>query len=329
MLNLINRTKLSPVFDWESSKLGVKMGDRDNLVTSLSGGNQQKVLIARSFAEKPAVLVLNDPARGIDIGAKLDLYRNLKEFAAPGNGVVFLSSELEEFLNLCSRVLVFRNGSISAQFDPPFDSHVILNAMFGRRASARLPGEAANENDASNGAQLHGTSSVMPMGFDNGRPMPRPIADPYLKEASPMAATPSFILSCPDIAPGAVIPVRFTEENRLSPRLVWAGPPEGTQSFALAITDPDLPEAFNFPRSFAHWLVYNIPAKVRELPEGASGSALLPAGSAELNSDFVTFRIPASAAAMAVHGRPTGVTGTSLPSTRSRLSDLPLRPRPI
>ena len=50
------------------------MGSRDNLITSLSGGNQQKVLIARAFAEKPGVLVLNDPARGIDVGAKLDLY---------------------------------------------------------------------------------------------------------------------------------------------------------------------------------------------------------------------------------------------------------------
>ncbi len=73
-----------------------EMGGAENLITSLSGGNQQKVLIARAFAEKPAVLVLNDPARGIDVGAKLDLYRNLREFAARGNAVLFLSSEIEE-----------------------------------------------------------------------------------------------------------------------------------------------------------------------------------------------------------------------------------------
>ncbi len=87
------------------------MGDRGNAITSLSGGNQQKVLIARAFAEKPSVLVLNDPARGIDVGAKLDLYRNLREFVTRGNAVVFLSSEIEEFLELCTRVLVFRNGA--------------------------------------------------------------------------------------------------------------------------------------------------------------------------------------------------------------------------
>jgi ribose transport system ATP-binding protein len=139
-LNLADRRKLQPVFEWESGKLAVKMGSRDDLITSLSGGNQQKVLIARAFAEKPDVLVLNDPARGIDVGAKLDLYRNLRDFAATGKAVVFLSSEIEEFLNLCTRVLVFRNGAISSEFDPPYDGHVLLNAMFGRRGTAALAG---------------------------------------------------------------------------------------------------------------------------------------------------------------------------------------------
>ncbi|OBQ71404.1 YbhB/YbcL family Raf kinase inhibitor-like protein [Mesorhizobium loti] len=288
VLNFVNRTKLTPVFEWESSKLAVKMGSPQNLITSLSGGNQQKVLIARAFAEKPVVLVLNDPARGIDVGAKLDLYRNLKEFAARGNAVVFLSSELEEFLNLCTRVHVFRNGAISADFEPPFDGHVILNAMFGRRATARLPGEAANENDPDNPMPVADSHSPR---LEQGRPVPRSVTL-LNQEVNHMAATPSFVLSCPDIAPGRVIPDRFAEDNRLSPRLVWSGPPEGTRSFALAITDPDLPEAFNFPRSFAHWLVANIPAELRELPEGASGSLGMPHGAVEFNSDFVTFKIP-------------------------------------
>ena len=271
-LNLINRTKLNPVFEWEASKLAVKMGDRGNLITSLSGGNQQKVLIARSFAEKPAVLVLNDPARGIDIGAKLDLYRNLREFASRGNAVMFLSSEIEEFLNLCTRVHVFRNGSVSAEFEPPYDSHVILNAMFGRKATARLPGEAANQNAGAEEQR-------------SGAPLPQGRSDMVQDNAA-------FDLKCPDIAPGQVIPQKFTEANKLSPRLVWSGMPSGTKSFAVAITDPDLPEEFKFPRSFAHWLVHDIPASARELPEGASGSALLPDGARELNSDFVTFGIP-------------------------------------
>jgi Raf kinase inhibitor-like YbhB/YbcL family protein len=97
---------------------------------------------------------------------------------------------------------------------------------------------------------------------------------------------------CPEIAEGALIPARFAESNQHSPRLVWAGAPEGTKSFALAVTDPDLPEELNFPRAFAHWLVHDIPAGIRELPEGASGTSRMPAGAIELNSDFVTFRIP-------------------------------------
>ena len=297
-LNLVNRTKLRPIFEWEASKLAVKMGDPDNLITSLSGGNQQKVLIARAFAEKPTVLVLNDPARGIDIGAKLDLYRNLREFAARGNAVVFLSSEIEEFLNLCSRVLVFRNGAVSSEFEPPFDTHVILNAMFGRRAAAPLPGEALAEEEAH--PHHHGEDDLPQLveqapsrsATDDGRPAGRPVRLASARRKEDILNQSGFLLVAPDIPQGAVVPERFAEDSRVSPALKWSGVPAGTLSFALAVTDPDLPAEFNFPRSFAHWLVHDIPGHVRELGEGASGSLAMPKGAVELNSDFVTFKIP-------------------------------------
>jgi ribose transport system ATP-binding protein len=282
-LNFIDRRKLDPIFVHEAGKLATKMGHSGNLITSLSGGNQQKVLIARSFAERPRVLVLNDPARGIDIGAKLDLYRNLREFSARGNGVVFLSSEIEEFMDLCNRVLVFRGGVISSTFEPPFDGHAILNATFGRKPDARLPGEAREES------RERGARRVA---VDNGRPMPRPVRLRQTIDRRIRMNQSGFLLMAPDIVQGGTIPERFTERNRLSPALEWESVPEGTQSFALAITDPDLPAEFNFPRSFAHWLVYNIPADARALPEGASMTAAMPSGSQELNSDFITFRIP-------------------------------------
>lgn len=297
-LNLINRTKLRPIFEWEASKLAVKMGAPDNLITSLSGGNQQKVLIARAFAEKPTVLVLNDPARGIDIGAKLDLYRNLREFAARGNAVVFLSSEIEEFVNLCSRVDVFRNGAISSDFDPPFDTHVILNAMFGRKASAPMPGEALAEEEAHphHHAEDDGRPSTpahfTPTTTEDGRPAARPKRLIAAGQKETTLNQAGFFLNASDIPQGSVVPDRFVEDSRISPRLVWSGVPEGTKSFALAVTDPDLPPEFNFPRSFAHWLVHDIPGHIRELPEGASGSLAMPTGAIELNSDFVTFKIP-------------------------------------
>ena len=279
-LNLINSTKLQPVFEWESGKLAVKMGSEDNLITSLSGGNQQKVLIARAFAEKPDVLVLNDPARGIDVGAKLDLYRNLREFAAKGKAVVFLSSEMEEFLNLCSRVLVFRNGAISSEFEPPFDGHVLLNAMFGRKSSATFARPLEGEPAGS-------AASPTWRGFEDGRPMPRSTG----ASVSPRVTQEQFSFEAPDIPPGSVIPSRFAESNKRSPKLIWRAPPAGTQSFALSVTDPDLPPEFNFPRAFAHWLAHDIPADVRGLAEGVSDTAM-PLGTKELNSDFVTFKIP-------------------------------------
>jgi ribose transport system ATP-binding protein len=280
-LNLIDRRKLQPVFEWESGRLAVRMGSQDNLITSLSGGNQQKVLIARAFAEKPNVLVLNDPARGIDVGAKLDLYRNLRDFAAKGKAVVFLSSEIEEFLNLCTRVLVFRNGAISSEFAPPFDGHVILNAMFGRRSSAALPGEA-NEEDGH-----HVPDQRRERQDKSGHHAPHkssPEAEPRREKL--------FVFGAPDIPAGSTIPQRFAEDNKISPRLVWSGAPAGTRSFAISVTDPDLPPEFNFPRAFAHWLVFDIPVATNELAEGASGTASMPAGARELNSDFVTFNIP-------------------------------------
>lgn len=308
VLNLVNRTKLDPVFRWETEKLAVKMGAPENLITSLSGGNQQKVLIARAFAEKPSVLVLNDPARGIDVGAKLDLYRNLREFAARGNAVLFLSSEIEEFLNLCTRVHVFRNGAISADFEPPFDGHAILNAMFGRKTTAAMPGEALEEEERHHHAHAGPAAAATPApatsrrtpAFEDGRPVPRPV--PVAAPARPTAGAPSgvepggeaapFVLASPAIAAGGRVPPRFVEDSRVSPPLAWSGVPEGTRSFALSVTDPDLPEAFNFPRAFAHWLVHDIPPDVRALAEGASGTARMPAGARELPSDFVTFRIP-------------------------------------
>ena len=284
-LNLTDRRKLQPVFEWESDQLAVKMGSRDNLITSLSGGNQQKVLIARAFAEKPGVLVLNDPARGIDVSAKLDLYRNLRDFAAKGKAVVFLSSEIEEFLNLCTRVLVFRNGAISSQFDPPFDGHVILNAMFGRRASATLPGELTSTR------RYPLSRKPSELRKDDGRTDSR--FSERIAASGAESSTRRSASARPDIAPGSIIPKRFAEDNKVSPQLVWSGVPEGTKSFAISITDPDLPPEFNFPRAFAHWLVFDIPPRcARACRKAQAVPAAMPAGARELNSDFVTFKIP-------------------------------------
>jgi len=137
-LGVIDWGDLNGIFEWEVERLSIKTGPRTNLITSLSGGNQQKVLIGRAFATQPNILVLNDPARGIDAGAKQELYHHLREFVAEGKSVVYMSSELEEFIGLCPRVIVFRNGSIFDTFTGDDIEPVgILEGMFGQPRGAR------------------------------------------------------------------------------------------------------------------------------------------------------------------------------------------------
>jgi ribose transport system ATP-binding protein len=132
-LRFIDWMGLSDIFDWEVERLSIKTGPKSDMITSLSGGNQQKVVIGRSFALHPKILVLNDPARGIDVDTKRDLYKHLREFTDEGNSVIYMSSELEEFIGFCSRVLVFRNGSIFDTFvDEDVEPVGILESMFGR-----------------------------------------------------------------------------------------------------------------------------------------------------------------------------------------------------
>jgi len=134
-LGFIDWIELNGIFEWEVDRLSIKTGQRDNVIGSLSGGNQQKVMIARSFAQHPKVLILNDPARGIDISTKRDLYFHLRNYVEEGNTVIFLSSELEEFIGLCPKVIVFRNGSIFDVFEnDKINADTLLKGMFGQTA---------------------------------------------------------------------------------------------------------------------------------------------------------------------------------------------------
>jgi simple sugar transport system ATP-binding protein len=89
--------------------LGVRPADPTMLAGNLSGGNQQKVLLARWLATAPELLVLDEPTRGIDVGAKADIQRKVAELSDKGLSVIFISSELEEVLRLAQRVVVMRD----------------------------------------------------------------------------------------------------------------------------------------------------------------------------------------------------------------------------
>jgi ABC-type sugar transport system ATPase subunit len=86
-------------------------------VQTLSGGNQQKVVLAKWLAARPHVLILDEPTRGIDIGAKAEIYEIIRQLADEGHAILFISSELPEILGLSDRILVMRRGQIAAEFD--------------------------------------------------------------------------------------------------------------------------------------------------------------------------------------------------------------------
>ena len=110
-----------------------------NRITSLSGGNQQKILIGRVLAAAPRIIILDDPARGVDVGTKLELRAQLRDFAGRGGAVIYLSSEIEEFFDFADCVLVFRNRTLFRTLPSAnFSEHALLAAMFGDLAASTL-----------------------------------------------------------------------------------------------------------------------------------------------------------------------------------------------
>jgi ABC-type sugar transport system ATPase subunit/ribose/xylose/arabinose/galactoside ABC-type transport system permease subunit len=114
-LGLISTAAARERFAAYRDRLRIRLGRDGDAITTLSGGNQQKVVIARALAGDPKVLLLNDPTRGIDIGAKHDVYALLRDLAAAGMAIVMLSTEVDEHLELMDRVLVFREGRPAAE----------------------------------------------------------------------------------------------------------------------------------------------------------------------------------------------------------------------
>ena len=98
-------------------RLGLKRGSIRDPVSSLSGGNQQKVAIAKMLSVAPRVIFLDEPTRGVDVGAKSEIHRILRDLAKDGVGIVVVSSELPELIGLCDRVLAVREGEISGEVD--------------------------------------------------------------------------------------------------------------------------------------------------------------------------------------------------------------------
>ena len=129
-----------------AKELSIKGAKTSDPVSRLSGGNQQKVVVAKSLAREPNVLLLDEPTRGIDVGAKSEIYRLMDTLAKEGKAILLISSELEEVLSMSDRVLVMREGRITGEFgrDEATQENVMTAATGGgSRPDAR--GETTDE----------------------------------------------------------------------------------------------------------------------------------------------------------------------------------------
>ena len=120
-----------------SAEMRIKATDDRQLTQHLSGGNQQKVVIGKWLAMHPTILLLDEPTRGVDIGAKQEIYRLMEELAEQGVGILFVSSEMEEVLSMSDRVLVMHEGRITGELDRnELSEEAIMQLATGRPTAA-------------------------------------------------------------------------------------------------------------------------------------------------------------------------------------------------
>jgi len=115
-IGLISTKKESAIAAKYVEEFSIKTPSIEQLVMNLSGGNQQKVALAKCLSTNPKVLILDEPTKGIDVGAKKEIHTLIKELAKSGMGVIIVSSELPEIIGMCHRVLVIREGKLIKQF---------------------------------------------------------------------------------------------------------------------------------------------------------------------------------------------------------------------
>ena len=110
---LLSDKKMTTDTDWSISSMHIKTPSQKTLIKNLSGGNQQKVILGRWLLTKPDVLLLDEPTRGIDVGAKYEIYELILQLAKQGKAVMMVSSEMPELIGICDRILVMSNGHMA------------------------------------------------------------------------------------------------------------------------------------------------------------------------------------------------------------------------
>lgn len=139
-LGIIDDSKLDEPVDSTVKELRIKSGAiKKHQVKGLSGGNQQKVVLGKWMLTKPSMMIIDEPTRGIDVGAKAEIYKILNDLSKSGTGSLIISSELEELTGICNRIIVMSRGEIVGSFTSEnFDRQEILRAAFRQNVAAEI-----------------------------------------------------------------------------------------------------------------------------------------------------------------------------------------------
>ncbi len=131
----VNKKKRAEMVKHYVDAFSIKVTSAEQLVGNLSGGNQQKVVLGKWLANKPKVIILDEPTRGIDVGSKSEIYRIVNQLAGEGVSVILVSSELPEVINMCDRVYIMSEGHIRGEISrSEFSQEKIMDYAAGRRA---------------------------------------------------------------------------------------------------------------------------------------------------------------------------------------------------
>jgi galactofuranose transport system ATP-binding protein len=134
---IVDEAATRAIADRFIARLGIRCSSPEQPIRELSGGNQQKVLLARWLCMNPRLLILDEPTRGIDVGAKAEILTLVRELAAEGLGVLMISSELEEIVEAASRIFVLRDGVTVAELaGADVNEDAVMSAMAEGRAAA-------------------------------------------------------------------------------------------------------------------------------------------------------------------------------------------------
>jgi ribose transport system ATP-binding protein len=140
VFNLISRERERRAADEQIKSLNIRTPGCEALVLNLSGGNQQKVVIGKWLSMSPRVMILDEPTRGIDVGAKAEIYRLMRELADRGGVILMISSDMEEVINVSDRVAVMHEGRITGVLGrSDCNEENIMNLAVGRAVSAAGP----------------------------------------------------------------------------------------------------------------------------------------------------------------------------------------------